>query len=215
MYSKITSIKSRHFAWQPSAGVPQNSRPTYLGLMITGTTYAEEFWHLQRSDCIHYSRTPSMRQWKSRLFSSYTVLNFSMTTRRPINRSQWRGGQRPASVAVRFLALWVRIPLGGWMFVSCERCVLLGRGLCVGLITLLSVVCLNECELEASVMKRPWTTERCCAIGGVGSIYIYKSLHTAIYQKHYCIAMHLFPVVSWWALFAAHLPFIRGCKHSK
>ena len=30
---------------------------------------------------------------------------------------------------------WVRIPLGAWMFVSCECCVLSGRCLCVGLIT--------------------------------------------------------------------------------
>jgi len=37
-------------------------------------------------------------------------------------------------VAAQFKA-WVRIPLGAWMFVSCERCALSGRGLCVGLIT--------------------------------------------------------------------------------
>ena len=35
----------------------------------------------------------------------------------------------------RLLGLCVRIPLGPWMSVSCEFCVLTGRGLCVGLIT--------------------------------------------------------------------------------
>jgi len=30
--------------------------------------------------------------------------------------------------------LWVRIPPGAWIFVCCECCVLLGRGLCDGLI---------------------------------------------------------------------------------
>jgi hypothetical protein len=32
------------------------------------------------------------------------------------------------------LGLWVRIPPGAWMSVSCECCVLSGRELCVGLI---------------------------------------------------------------------------------
>jgi hypothetical protein len=40
----------------------------------------------------------------------------------------WAGG-------ARLLRLWVRILLGTWMSVSCERCVLSGRGLCIGLIT--------------------------------------------------------------------------------
>jgi len=39
------------------------------------------------------------------------------------------------SKAVRVLRLWVRIPPAAWMSVCCECCVLLGRGLCVGLIT--------------------------------------------------------------------------------
>ena len=39
------------------------------------------------------------------------------------------------SAAARLLGLWVRIPPGESMFVSCECCVLSGRGLCDGLIT--------------------------------------------------------------------------------
>jgi hypothetical protein len=42
---------------------------------------------------------------------------------------------RRGSVAARFLGLWVRISPEAWMSVSCECCVLSGRGLCVGLIT--------------------------------------------------------------------------------
>ena len=39
------------------------------------------------------------------------------------------------SVAARLLRLWAEIPLGAWMFVCCECCVLLGRCLCDELIT--------------------------------------------------------------------------------
>jgi hypothetical protein len=35
------------------------------------------------------------------------------------------------------LGLWLRIPPGTWTSVSCECCVLSGRGLYVGLITLI------------------------------------------------------------------------------
>jgi hypothetical protein len=50
-------------------------------------------------------------------------------------RSQWPRGLRRGSAAVRLRGLWARIPPGAWMSVSCECCVLSGRGLCVGLIT--------------------------------------------------------------------------------
>ena len=47
----------------------------------------------------------------------------------------WPHGQRRGSVAARLLGLRVRIPPGAWMFLSCEFCVLSGRGLFHGLIT--------------------------------------------------------------------------------
>jgi hypothetical protein len=50
-------------------------------------------------------------------------------------RSQWPCGLRRGSTAARLLGLWVRTPPRAWMFVSCECCVLSGRGLCDGLIT--------------------------------------------------------------------------------
>jgi hypothetical protein len=50
-------------------------------------------------------------------------------------RSHWPHVLWHGSAAARFLGLWVRIPPRAWMCVSCECCVLSGRGLCVGLIT--------------------------------------------------------------------------------
>jgi hypothetical protein len=49
--------------------------------------------------------------------------------------SQWPRSLRRGSTAARLLGLWVRIPPGAWMSVSCRCCVLSGRGLCDGLVT--------------------------------------------------------------------------------
>jgi hypothetical protein len=60
-------------------------------------------------------------------------------------------------------------PAGAWMSVSCECCVLSGRGLYVGLITRPGSPpeCgVSECDCEASIMRRPWSTRGCCTIGG-------------------------------------------------
>jgi hypothetical protein len=72
--------------------------------------------------------------------------------------SQWPCGLRSRSSAARLLQSWVRIPLGAWMFVYCECCVLSGRDLCDGLITrpeesyqLWRVV---VCDQEASNTRR-------------------------------------------------------------
>jgi hypothetical protein len=51
------------------------------------------------------------------------------------SRSQWPRDLRRRSTAAVLLGLWVRITHVAWMFVCCECCVLLGRGLCDGLIT--------------------------------------------------------------------------------
>jgi hypothetical protein len=54
------------------------------------------------------------------------------------------------------------------MFVSFDCCVLSGRVLCVGLITLpeesYRLWCVSECDREASIMRRPWPTGGCCAM---------------------------------------------------
>jgi len=49
-------------------------------------------------------------------------------------QSQWSYGLRCGSAAAPLLGLWVRIPPRAWMSVSCECCMLSGRGLYDGLI---------------------------------------------------------------------------------
>jgi len=53
------------------------------------------------------------------------------------------------------------------MFVSCECCVLLGRGLCDKLITRpeesYRLWCVVVCDLETSWMRRPWLAGGCRA----------------------------------------------------
>ena len=84
-----------------------------------------------------------------------------------LSRSRWPRGLRCRSAAARLLVLWVRISPGAWMSVCCECCVLLGRGLCDGLITRpeesYRLWCVVECDLETSRMRRPWPTGGCCA----------------------------------------------------
>jgi hypothetical protein len=75
------------------------------------------------------------------------------------SRFQWLRGLRRRSVATRWLGLRVRMLPGAWMSVSCECCVLSGRGLCDGLIIRpeesYRMWCV--CDREALTMKRrPW-----------------------------------------------------------
>ena len=75
------------------------------------------------------------------------------------SRSQWPCGLSRRSAAACLLRSWVRIPPGAWMFVCCECCVLLGRGLCDELITRpeesYRLWCVVVCDLETSRMRRP------------------------------------------------------------
>jgi len=86
----------------------------------------------------------------------------------PRGRSQWPRGLWSGSAAARLLRVWVRIPPEAWIFVCCECCVLLDRGLCVGLITRLQesyrLWCVIVCDLETSWMRRPRPTVGCCAM---------------------------------------------------
>jgi hypothetical protein len=76
--------------------------------------------------------------------------------------SHWPRVLRRRSAATRPLRSWVWIPPGTWIFVCCECCVLLGRGLCDELITRLEesyrLWCVVVCDLEISRMRRPWPT---------------------------------------------------------
>ena len=83
------------------------------------------------------------------------------------SRSQWPSGLRRGSSAVRLLGLRVRIPLGAWVYVSCECCVLSCSSLCGWPIPrpeksyrLWYVI---VCDLETSSTRRPWLALGCCA----------------------------------------------------
>jgi hypothetical protein len=68
--------------------------------------------------------------------------------------SQWPRSVRHGSAATHLLRLWCWILPGAWMFACCEHCVLLGRGLCVELIThpeeSYRLWCIIVCDLETS-----------------------------------------------------------------
>jgi hypothetical protein len=75
------------------------------------------------------------------------------------SRSRWPRGLRCASGAARLLGLWVRNPQGAWMSVSCECCVLSGRSLCDGPITLPEesyrvCVCAGVCVLQCDLVQQ-------------------------------------------------------------
>jgi hypothetical protein len=81
--------------------------------------------------------------------------------------SQWPCGLRRGSAAARLLGLWVRIPPRAWMSVSCECCVLLGRGLCDGLVTrseeFYRVWCVSSVIVKPRTMRRPRPPSGCRA----------------------------------------------------
>jgi len=89
------------------------------------------------------------------------TVHFHISIYRP-SRSQLPCGLTCSSEAARLLRLRFRIPPGAWMSVSCECCVLSGRGLCDGLITRpeesywLWVVVVGD--LETLWMGGPWHT---------------------------------------------------------
>ena len=90
-------------------------------------------------------------------------------------RSQWPRGLRCSSAAARLLRLWVRIPLGAWIFVCCECCVLLGRGICDELFPRpeesYQLWCVIVCDLETSRRGRPWPALGRSAT--IKNVYIY------------------------------------------
>ena len=68
--------------------------------------------------------------------------------------------QQASGRAACLLRSWVRIPLGAWIFVSCECRVLSGRGLCDELFTRpeesYRLCCVVVCDLETSRIGAPY-----------------------------------------------------------
>ena len=105
------------------------------------------------------------------------------------HRSQWPRGLRRSSAAARLLRLWVLIPPAAWMSIGCECCVryktlATGRSFiqrnpieCGVSYWMWSwslsnedvmaqqwLLCLIECDREASVMRRSWPSSGCCVL---------------------------------------------------
>ena len=80
---------------------------------------------------------------------------------------QWSTGLRRWSTTDRLMGLRIRIPLGAFMSVSCECCVLSGRGLSNGPIPRSEesyrLWCVIVCDLETSSIRRPWPMLGCWA----------------------------------------------------
>jgi len=120
------------------------------------------------SPLLSVTHNPTIRQnaeiVTENVFKKRNYINSSCSYRLPI-RSQWPRGLRCGSAAVHLLGLWVLIPLGAWMSVCCEGCVLAGRGTRDGLITRpeesYRLWCVVVCDLETSWMRRPWPTGGC------------------------------------------------------
>ena len=72
--------------------------------------------------------------WNIKYYPWFLLLGFTLYLL-GIRRSHWPRRLRRRSTTARLLRSWFRIPLGAWMFVCCECCVLSSRGLCDGLIT--------------------------------------------------------------------------------
>ena len=73
---------------------------------------------------------------KCKTVKSHKINKLSIHTNNKTScRYCWPCCLRRGSAAARLLGLWVRIPPGEWMCVSCQCCMLSGRGLCLGLIT--------------------------------------------------------------------------------
>ena len=130
---------------------------------MSSRTLSDHVGHLcilREWNSIHRTVFPTtLRSWSSQ-WSNFRLLRGQC-------HSQWPRGLRRRSAAASLLRLWVRIPPGAWMSVSCECCVLSGKGLGDELITRpeesYRLWCVVVCDLGTSWMRRPWPTGDCCA----------------------------------------------------
>jgi hypothetical protein len=82
-----------------------------------------------------WSDTISQKLYNTSLTNLFHGLEYFLRSWQFLSRSQLPRGLRCSSAAACLLRLWVWILPGAHMSVSCECCVLSGRGLCDGLIT--------------------------------------------------------------------------------
>jgi len=105
------------------------------------------------------------------------------------SRSRWPRGLRRGSGALRLLALWVRIPPGGWMCVSlvsvvCCQVEVSATGW--SLVQRRPTECgVSECDRETSIIRRrPWPTGGCCAMREkIKTLYLFGNNKSTIPKK--------------------------------
>jgi len=109
-----------------------------------------------------------------------------------ICQSEWPHSLWHGSVANHLLGLLVQIPLGTWMPVSSEYCVLSGKGLCDELITYPEESYLVWCvwvSLWSPKMRKSCPTRGYHAMGGGGEVCIYTSTLPSFF-KLWCTIKH-------------------------
>jgi hypothetical protein len=97
-------------------------------------------------------------------FTIYILLYITVPASWLIADSSGRG-----FAAARLLRLCVRNPPGAWVCVSCEclccQVEVSATGWSLVQRSPTECLCVTECDHEASIMRRPWPTGGCCAIG--------------------------------------------------
>ena len=108
--------------------------------------------------------TDHKNQWTSNC-NCWLPSNFSITI---LYRSQWTRGLRRRPVAARLVGYWVRIPArhGCLSLVSVVFCRVEASATFRSLLQRSHTECdVFECDLEASEMRRRWSSKGCCAMG--------------------------------------------------
>jgi hypothetical protein len=100
------------------------------------------------------------------------------------------------SSAARLLGLWVRIPLRAWIYVSCESCVLSGRGLSVGLIVRPEDSYRVWCDRLPSKKRKCWPTRGSCPVG-TKSRYPYRYLFCTVRHNGLTTALVCMYLCEW------------------
>jgi hypothetical protein len=127
-------------------------------LMLNVEVFLSNYWNI-----LNWTTVASLNLWDLYFIWQLQVALYCPNIY-PINvaysgdRSRRPRRLRSGSAATRLLGMQVRIPPGAYMSLSCECCVLLGRGLCVGLIL----------RLEESYRVRSWNPDSEVALAQQG-----------------------------------------------
>jgi hypothetical protein len=122
------------------------------------------YWPPFISTVIIYQDWINVQQIVMKWNTCFAETNIFISVISGCSRSRWPRGLRLGTPAARLVGLLVRNPPATWMSVSCDCCVLSGRGLCDLPIPLPEEIYRVwqcdawECDREASIiMWRPWS----------------------------------------------------------